>query len=142
MLYQSQAGPKRSDAACSGAMYIGRADRSNRVTQSACAAFDVEIDGEVEIEQRHPSLGRHPHIGGFDVAVDFALAVQRTQPLRQLSKGGPHAQLVECLSATRVGHAHVAEQIDTLDQLHHQQAPARRPRPGRRGLPGWGARAA
>jgi hypothetical protein len=44
------------------------------------------IDHQPEVEDLHPPVARHQHVGRLDVAVDLVRAMERVQPLRELTE--------------------------------------------------------
>ena len=89
---------------------------------SAVGITRPRVAHQTEIEDDHASVGPDHDVGGLDVAMELAFAVQRRQARHHLPQDAPHQAGVGALLGT--GRPRVAPVPDVFRQVSRPPAPS------------------
>ena len=82
----------------------------------------AQIGGHAEVEHDHAAGLGHEHVRGLQVAVDDPRAMERVEAAHELPHRLAQAGFVVARRpAVRRGGAHVAKEVDAVDELHREE---------------------
>jgi len=127
--------PVARRAGAVGTELLGRHVRGRACEIDALVGVASRRRGEAEVEDRHPSALRDEHVGGLEVAMDLARAVDRADPSDELreraadlgraEEDGRRSHGVGVALGRLVGgrRARVRRERDAVDPRHREEPP-------------------